>query len=103
MKKLLFIAFALITFFAGCKNADDKQMETQSKVRFTSTSDYPYKISVDNVAQGSVAAHKFTEVYVNPGVHIFTAEQMTGYVLYPSVVSITHNCIVGIEFEFVFP
>jgi hypothetical protein len=104
MKKLFFLSFAVLLLFGACSKSDDEtQLQTNAKIRFTSTSSNPYKISIDYVNKGTVTANSFTEIYVSPGTHIFQAEQLSGYIFYPNVTTLTHTCVAGIEFEFVFP
>jgi len=102
MKKLLF-AVVVLLFVSCAKDEDEKKLESNAKIRFTCTSVNPYNGYVDNVFQGMINGNSFKEFYVSPGYHTFKAEQVSGYALYPTVVTSEATVVAGQEVGFTFP
>lgn len=103
MKRLSVILLSIIMLAAiGCSK-DETEMETKGKIRFTCTSDNPYKAYIDGSYKGNIPGNSFDEFYVDPGSHTCKVEQVSGYVFYPTVQTCNINVTAGNEYEFVFP
>ena len=103
MKKLSFILLSIILLTAiGCSK-DEAEMQTKGKIRFTCTSDNPYKAYIDGSYKGNIPGNSFDEYYVEPGEHTCKVEQISGYVFYPTVQTADFVVSAGSEYEFVFP
>ena len=95
MKKILFFLSiaALITLFSCSKEKVEKrECESQNigYITITNTSDNPYNIYIDGIFKFQLSGNTFEDDYeVNSGTHVFKAKQVSGYILYPTVVEIT--------------
>jgi hypothetical protein len=105
MKKTIKLAFLFIAIsFLSCK----KEVITvpscpTGKIRLTSNSSNPYNLYIDGVLKNKVAGYAYIEYDLPEGSHTFKAEQVSGYVLYPTVKSSTIAIFGCKDTEWIFP
>lgn len=72
-------------------------------VRFTNTSNNPYNLSIDGVFKFQLNGNSFRELDLSEGQHQAKVEQVSGYILFPTVKETTLNVFGCQETEWVFP
>jgi len=95
MKKQLFTAFMLLAItFYGCEkesnnNDDANPICTSGELTISNSSSNPYSIKVNGLYKAIVQGGSVNEFSINVGFHSLKAEQVSGYVLYPTIVEST--------------
>lgn len=108
MKKATIVFFCLAPFITSCSKDDNNTTSpsggcSQGTIRFSNNSANPYMISIDGIAKGSINGKSFVNVNIDKGFHTLKAEQISGYVLYPTIVNGTTTLAGCDQKEFVFP
>ncbi|MCB9282938.1 MAG: hypothetical protein H6563_02605 [Lewinellaceae bacterium] len=100
--KILFLSFFILT--ALLTTACQKEEECLTgKVRFTNTSSNPYNLFIDGSFEIQMPGNSFRELDLLEGQHAARVEQVSGYILYPTIVNQTLNVFGCQEIEWVFP
>lgn len=94
---LFFLSTLLST---SCNQEDDCFMGT---VRFTNTSNNPYRIYLNGDYEMQLPGNTFTEIELIEGSYNLKAEQVSGYILYPTVKQTELHIFGCDEKEWVFP
>jgi hypothetical protein len=106
MKKLvLFLAFAL-AFSFGCKkdNLQDCEVNKTGSLKVLNYSQNPYKIFVDGVFWGNVAGNSNILIdVVGAGIKDIKAEQISGFILFPTTFQNNVTITSCNTMEFYFP
>ena len=103
MKKvLILIALFTATIITSCEKKTTSGTEIGT-VRFTCTSQHPYKLWIDGTYETTLDGNSFIEIDLLEGSHTANVEQASGYVLYPTKRNTTLNVFGGQEIEWVFP
>ena len=92
--------FLCIVLFCSC-NKEDECLD--ATVRFTNTSDYPYNLYVDVAFQKEITGNTFFEIDLLEGEHSARAEQVSGFLLFPTIKKTTLNVFGCQEVGWVFP
>ena len=101
MKKILLLLIIAIGFYAiSCEKDDEK---TTAEVRFTCTSDHPYKLWIDNEYRTTLQGHTFKEYELEEGNHTYYYEQESGYILWATTGSGDFKLVRGESIEFTLP
>lgn len=84
------------TILTSCTKEDVEQMECESQdigyVTITNTSENPYKVSIDGSFVFNLEGNTFKDDYeLSSGSHTFKAEQISGYLVYPTVREATED------------
>jgi len=101
MKKITLAACIAATALTACTK--DSKTCIDGDVRFTCTSDNPYRYYIDGVLTGTLNGHTFADHKLSKGTHNLKAEQVSGYVLYPTVRELTISVQGCDSKEFIFP
>lgn len=101
MKKVttLFLFIAVLAF-VGCEK---ESTCTTGTVRFTSTSTNPYNLYIDGVFKKQIPGNTFSEFDLTEGSHQVKAEQVSGFVLFPTIKEGTISVFGCKELEWIFP
>jgi len=80
----------LLLTFLSCTKEQAEQLECESEdigyVTITSTSDNPYDVYLDGELIFRLQGNSFKDDYeISTGTHILKTEQVSGYILYPTV------------------
>lgn len=101
VQKILSLVFICsIILFCSCSKEDDCLSGT---VRFSNTSDNPYNLFIDGTFQQEIPGNTFIELDLLEGQHSATAEQVSGYLLFPTIRETTLNVFGCQEIGWVFP
>lgn len=97
-----------IMIFSSCSKDDAEKMECERDnvgyITITNTSDNPYNVYLDNTYVFKLQGNTFKDDYaVSAGSHTFKAEQVSGYVLYPTVKEGTLTVAQCDKISWVFP
>lgn len=85
MKKITFYLFLFVSMtLASCSKDTEEDNCTEGTVRFSCTSSNPYNLYIDNVFQIQLKAGESKTYTIKEGTHKFFAEQVSGYILYPT-------------------
>jgi hypothetical protein len=95
---LLILSTLLLT--TACNKEDDC---LTGKVRLTSLSDHPYDLYLDGAFSRRIQGNTFVEIDLIEGQHRAKVEQVSGYLLFPTVRETTLNVFGCKETEWVFP
>jgi len=103
MKNIFFVllAFAATLSFSSCEKDDIGC--ANAEVRFSCTSDNPYNIYINNQFETVVQGKNFVDIELEEGFYKFKVEQVSGFVLFPTVQEIEKTLDCGEEFQFIFP
>lgn len=71
------------------KNPKECARNSTATIATSITSSNPYYFYVDNVLKGTISGQSTKSFTVPSGTHTFKVEQVSGYLLYPTVVSTT--------------
>jgi hypothetical protein len=91
MKKLIIlVVFSLIIVITSCTKEDAEKLECEIEnigyIIITNTSDNPYNVYIDDVFVFQLEGHTFKDDYeVSQGSHMFRAEQVSGYLFFPTI------------------
>ena len=103
MKKNKFLIFVLtisIFLISSCNEEDDCLTGT---VRFTNISDNPYDLYIDEEYHLRISGSTFQELDLLEGQHSARVEQVSGFVLFPTIVENDLSVFGCQESEWVFP
>lgn len=95
MKKPLFLIYSLVLFSVfSCTKEEAEKLECETEnigyITITCTSDNPYNVYIDGVFEFQLPGNTFRDDYeVSAGTHTLKAEQVSGYILYPTIREIT--------------
>ncbi|MBK8442071.1 MAG: hypothetical protein IPL35_01060 [Sphingobacteriales bacterium] len=90
---ILFLFLVATTFNFGCNKDDDDNGGTNNSgctlvpMRFTNTSDNPYNLFIDGTFKKQMSGNTEIVYELEKGVHTAKAEQVSGYVFYPTIVN----------------
>ena len=99
MKKIvLFFFFLSSTLFVSC--GEDC---TYGEVRFTNNSSNPYNLYIDDTYEATISGNAFIEINIIEGQHTGRVEQVSGFLLFPTIETITLNVYGCQQSEWVFP
>lgn len=90
IKKLSFILICIVVTLFSCSKEDAERLECETEdigyVTITNTSDNPYDVYLDGGFVFRLSGNTFTDSYeLNAGSHVLKAEQVSGYVIYPTI------------------
>jgi len=102
MKKILLLLAATATLAACEKDSKNSSCAT-GKIRITNTSKNPYNVYVNGNYKTQMQGGTFSEYDYPKGHYAMKAEQVSGYVLYPTVATATIDISGCDSKEFVFP
>ncbi len=94
------IIISCIILLCSC-NKEDECLD--ATVRFTNTSDHPYNLFIDGAFQKEITGNSFFELDLLEGEHSARAEQVSGFILFPTVKETTLNVFGCQEVGWVFP
>jgi len=98
---LFIIALVVSSFLtASCDNEEECLAAT---VRFTNTSMNPYDLYIDDAYTLRISGSTFQEFDLLEGQHEARVEQVSGFILFPTIVENTLNVFGCQESEWVFP
>ena len=104
MKRLITVLMAAAIGLSSCtKTTNSTGSNDTGTIRYTNQSSNPYTIYLDGTSKGSLDGGKYTEFTVYKGDHSTKAEQISGYVVYPTVRTGTVTIAGGDSKEFIFP
>lgn len=100
--KCLFLLLALTSIFAlnSCNLEDECLTGT---VRFTNNSNNPYDLYIEGQYQFRMDGNTFQELELTEGQHRARAEQVSGFLLFPTIVTEELNVFGCQESQWVFP
>ncbi len=100
MKKLFFLLFLLsIGIFQSCDSSNDNlepcEVNKTGTLTISNSSSNPYDVYIDNVFKGRLAGGTISQkITVDEGNgRVFYAEQVSGYLLFPTTKTSTTNII----------
>ena len=101
MKKvtILMIFLTMLPFIACKKEAPC----TTGTVRFTSTSANPYNLYIDGVFKKQIPGNTFSELELTEGSHQVKVEQVSGFILFPTIKEGVISVFGCQELEWIFP
>lgn len=101
MKNLnrLLLLISIVSFFSCEKDASC----TTGTVRFTNASNNPYDLYVDNEYQFRINGNTFSELDLLEGQRQVKVEQVSGFILFPTILENTISVFGCQESEWVFP
>jgi len=99
--KILFLTLIIVSLLACSK--DETEGCTKAQVRFTCISNNPYSLYIDGVYKTQVNGNSFVNYYLSEGNHTYKAEQVSGYILYPTVRNTTAYVTGCVDSEWIFP
>ncbi|WP_282774680.1 hypothetical protein [Phaeodactylibacter xiamenensis] len=104
MKNLFFILMAISATlsFSSCDEDNDIGC-AKAEVRFTCTSSNPYNLFINGQFEAVVQGNTFIERELDEGFYKFEVEQISGFILFPTIQEVERNLSCGDRFEFVFP
>jgi len=87
-------AAVLLFLIASCTKEDAEKLECETEnigyVTITSTSDNPYDVYVDGSFEFRLQGNTFVDDYeLSAGTHTLKAEQVSGYLIYPTIKEVT--------------
>ena len=106
---MLAVSLLLVgTIMTSCTKEESEQIECESEdigyMTITNTSENPYKVSIDGVFAFSLEGNTFKDDYeLSSGYHGFKAEQISGYLIYPTVVEFNQTIVQCEKRSWVFP
>jgi hypothetical protein len=101
MKKVTTLIFFVAALaFIGCEKEPSC---TTGTVRFTSTSINPYSLYIDGDYQRQIPGNTFVEYELTEGTHQVKVEQVSGYLVFPTIKEGTLNVFGCKESEWIFP
>lgn len=83
MKQFTFLLFLTSLFLSSCSK-DETESCNEATVRFSCTSSNPYNLYIDNVFQIQLKGGESKTYTIKEGTHKFYAEQVSGYLLFPT-------------------
>lgn len=102
--RFFFPLFLLLSMVFFSCDPDDGIIDcTKGTMRFTCTSFNPYRLYIDGSFETTIDGQTFYEVELLEGTHNYKMEQVSGYLLYPTIVnesSFIRGCK---ESEIIFP
>ena len=99
MKKIvIFLILFSATLLVSC--GEDC---THGEVRFTNISSNPYDLYIDDVYETTIPGNSFIERNIVEGQHTGRVEQVSGFLLFPTIVTETLNVYGCQQSEWVFP
>lgn len=101
MKNLnrLLLLISIVSFFSCEKDTPC----TTGTVRFTNTSNNPYDLYVDNEYQFRINGNTFSDLDLLEGQRQVKVEQVSGFILFPTILENTISVFGCQESEWVFP
>ena len=89
-----------IALLCSC-NKEDECLD--ATVRFTNNSSNPYNLFIDGVFQKEISGNTFFELDLLEGQHTASVEQVSGFILFPTIKETTLNVFGCQEIGWVFP
>lgn len=102
MRKIFLLLSIVSILFIGCEK-DESENCTKAKARFTCTSVNPYYLYIDGVFEGTIQGKTYYEMNLTAGFHYWKLEQVSGYLVYPTVINDSRTVTGCNDFEIVFP
>lgn len=95
MKKILLSAIVIVLFTMGCAKEDtrpDCEKNNWGSLKVDSYLADPYDVSIDGAYKGQVAGYgDVTYDHISSGTHATKYTQASGYILYPTVYTLSVN------------
>ena len=99
MKKIVFFFILLSsTLLVSCGGGCN-----YGEVRFTNTSSNPYNLFLDGTFESEIPGNTFIELNIFEGQHTAQVEQVSGFLLFPTIVTETLNVYGCEQGEWAFP
>ena len=98
---MMSLILSSVMFFSCSKDSIDNCLT--GTVRFTNTSSNPYDLWVDGTYQFRLSGNTFRELDLTEGQHNAQVEQVSGYILYPTIKETTLSVFGCQEREWIFP
>jgi hypothetical protein len=105
MDKLrLLLLILLLGVFAGCtKDSVDLPDCTKATVRFNNLSINPYNVYVDGTFRAKLDGNKYKDFELSAGDHVAKVEQVSGYLLFPTVYNWNFTLVGCNDISYSFP
>lgn len=101
MRKLSFLLlFTSFLFSTACEKENDCLNGT---VRFTSQSNNPYNLYINDILERRIPGNTFIELNLPEGRHRAKVEQVSGYLLVPTIRETTLNVFGCQDSQWIFP
>lgn len=97
MRYLAFSLIFTIALLMGCTK------DETGTVRFKNNSSNPYELFINGESKGEFSGGTWRNFYLDPGVYTLKAEQVSGFVLFPTVKNGQITVESGESLEWSFP
>ena len=103
MKKIIYLSFLLFTFLfiSSCKK--DIIVCPTGKIRISSNSTNPYNIYINGAFKVKLEGNKSVDYDLPEGEYTLKAEQISGYLLYPTIKTEKISIFGCKEVQWIFP
>ena len=99
--KIVFLSLIISQFILFSCTKEEECLE--GTVRFSNISENPYDLFIDGEFQMKLNGNAFTEIKLLEGKHMGRVEQVSGYLLFPTIVERELNVFGCQESQWIFP